>query len=61
LFYLAGLGSELWGALWGTAAPLTRDFIRIGMVSHVGDTIRMRGELLPTLAYPTLEDGLGLL
>jgi hypothetical protein len=61
LFYLAGLSCELWGALWGTAAPLTRDFIRIGMVSHVGDTNRMRGELLPALAYPTLEDGLGWL
>jgi len=61
LFYLAGLACELWGVVWGTPSPLTRDFIRIGMVSHVGDTTRMRRELLPTLAYPTLEDGLGLL
>ena len=61
LFYLAGLVCELWGAAWGTPAPLTRDFIRIGMVSHVGDTTRMRRDLLPTLAYPTLEDGLVLL
>jgi nucleoside-diphosphate-sugar epimerase len=61
LFYMAGLGCELWGALWGTSAPLTRDFIRIGMVSHVGDTTLMRRDLLPSLTYPTLEDGLVLL
>jgi len=61
LFYAAGLACELWGALWGTSAPLTRDFIRIGMVSHVCDTRRMRADLLRDLAYPTLEDGLGLL
>jgi nucleoside-diphosphate-sugar epimerase len=61
LFHLAGLGCELWGAVWGTPAPLTRDFIRIGMVSHVGDTTLMRRGLLPALAYPTLEDGLPLL
>jgi hypothetical protein len=31
------------------------------MVSHVGDTTLMRRDLLPTLGYPTLEDGIGLL
>jgi hypothetical protein len=61
LFFLAGLACELWGAVWGTPAPLTRDFIRIGMVSHVGDTTLMRRDLVPMLGYPTLEDGLGLL
>jgi nucleoside-diphosphate-sugar epimerase len=61
LFYLAGLGCELWAAIRGTTAPLTRDFIRIGMVSHVGDVTRMKSELLQRLAYPTLEDGLTLL
>ena len=61
LFYAAGLACEIWGALWGTSAPLTRDFIRIGMVSHVCDTNRMRAELVRDLAYPTLDDGLGLL
>jgi nucleoside-diphosphate-sugar epimerase len=61
LFYGAGLACELWGSLWGTSAPLTRDFIRIGMVSHVADTRRMKAELLPTLAYPTLRHGLPLL
>jgi hypothetical protein len=61
LFLLAGLGSELTAAIVGTTAPLTRDFIRIGMVSHVGEVTRMKAELLPRLAYPTLEDGLDLL
>ncbi len=61
LFYAAGLACELWGALWGTSSPLTRDFIRIGMVSHVCDTSRMRAELVKELAYPTLQDGLVLL
>jgi nucleoside-diphosphate-sugar epimerase len=40
-----------------TRSPLTRDFIRIGRVSYWGDTRRMRQELLPTLAHPTLESG----
>jgi len=61
LFYAAGLACEVWGKLWGTSAPLTRDFIRIGMVSHVCDTRRMHAELLRDLAYPTLDEGLVLL
>jgi nucleoside-diphosphate-sugar epimerase len=61
MFYTAALACELWGAAWGIAAPLTRDFIRIGMASHVCDTSRMKTKLLPSLMYPTLEDGLGLL
>jgi hypothetical protein len=31
------------------------------MISHVGDTTRMKKELLDQLAYPTLDDGLTLL
>jgi len=41
-----------------TRAPLTRDFLRIGRVSHWGDTRRARAELIPQLRYPTLESGL---
>lgn len=41
-----------------TRSPLTRDFIRIGRVPYWGDTRRMRQDLLPTLAHPTLEAGL---
>ena len=60
-FYAAAAGCEAFGSIFGTAAPLTRDFIRIGMASSVADTTRMKRELLPRLAYPTLQDGLELL
>lgn len=60
-FYLAGAAVELFASLTGSAAPLHRDFIRIGMVSHCGDTSRMKAELLPKLRYPSLESGLSLL
>ena len=49
---------EMFSAIFGTKSPLTRDFIKIGMVSYYGDTSRMRKELLPTLKYPTFKDGL---
>ena len=53
----AGL-CELAASATGMPAPFTRDFIRIGRVSHWGDTRRARAELIPTLRYPTLMDGL---
>jgi nucleoside-diphosphate-sugar epimerase len=61
LFPLAGAISEATATVLGTVSPLTRDFIRIGMVPHVVDTTRMRRELLPRLAYPTLREGLAIL
>lgn len=54
-------GCELFATLFGTVSPFTRDFIRIGMVSAVADTSRTKRELLPTLEYPTLREGLALL
>ena len=60
-FFFAAAAVEAFALLTGSAAPLHRDFIRIGMVSHVGDTRRMKEDLLPRLAYPTLDDGLPLL
>src|SRR5207249_836274 len=54
-------GCEAFAALFGTAAPLTRDFVAIGMVSTWADTSRMKRELLPRLAYPSLREGLVLL
>jgi nucleoside-diphosphate-sugar epimerase len=47
--------------LLGTRSPLTRDFVRLGRVGHWGDTRRARQELIPHLAYPTLQTGLGTL
>ena len=60
----------IYGAAWlcecvatiaKTPSPLTRDFVRLGRVSHWGDTRRAREELIPNLAYPTLETGLSTL
>ncbi|MEW6019490.1 MAG: NAD(P)-dependent oxidoreductase, partial [Pseudomonadota bacterium] len=61
LFYAAGALSELAAAVLRTRAPLTRDFIRIGMAPYTADTSRMKEELLPQLEYPTLSEGMGLL
>jgi nucleoside-diphosphate-sugar epimerase len=48
---------ETFANIFGTVSPLTRDFVRLGRVHHVGDTRRMREELLPMLKYPTFEKG----
>lgn len=58
LIYAAAWTCEAWGAVFGTRAPLTRDFITIGRVSYFGDTTRTRRDLLPAPRYPTLADGL---
>ncbi|MDO8736276.1 MAG: NAD(P)-dependent oxidoreductase [Thermoleophilia bacterium] len=60
-FYVAGALTEAFAAVFRTRAPLTRDFIRIGMASYTADTSRMKAELLPELQYPTLDDGIELL
>jgi nucleoside-diphosphate-sugar epimerase len=61
LFPVAGRLTEIGAWLIGKPAPLTRDFIRIGMASYVADTARMKGELLGALACPSLREGLELL
>jgi nucleoside-diphosphate-sugar epimerase len=61
VFPVAASSVEAFAFLFGTKAPLTRDFIRIGRASSVADTTRMKRELLPTLAYPTLKAGIVLL
>ena len=60
-FPVAGAACEAFASVFGTRSPLTRDFIKIGMVSSVADTSRMKRELLPRLAHPTLKQGLALL
>lgn len=60
-FLAAAWMCEAFARVSGTAAPLTRDFIRIGTASYVMDTSRSREDLLPQLAYPTLDEGLQLL
>jgi nucleoside-diphosphate-sugar epimerase len=61
LIYSTAAACEFVATIAGTASPLTRDFIRIGRVSHWGDTRRARKDLLPDLAYPTLSSGLSTL
>lgn len=51
---------EKFSSTFGTVSPLTRDFIRIGMVSYYGDTSRMKKELLPELKYETYKEGIEL-
>ena len=60
IYAAAGL-CEIFATLTGKPAPLTRDFIRIGRVSHWGDTRRAREELIPDLRYRTLDEGLSTL
>jgi nucleoside-diphosphate-sugar epimerase len=59
--YAAASLCEAFAAIAGTASPLTRDFVRLGRVSHWGDTRRAREGLIPELTYPTLESGLSTL
>ncbi|MGI8784741.1 MAG: NAD-dependent epimerase/dehydratase family protein [Acidobacteriota bacterium] len=60
IYGAAGL-CEMLALIGRTASPLTRDFVRIGRVSHWGDTRRAREELIPQLEHPTLESGLATL
>ncbi len=52
---------EIFSFIFQTKSPLTRDFIKIGMVSYYGDTSRMKNELLPELQYSTYKDGMNTL
>src|SRR5438477_11917432 len=61
MFYIAGLGVEMPALILRTPAPLNRDIVRAGMTSCVADTSRMKREVLPTVAYPTIEQGISLL
>ena len=58
LIHTAALACEAFGLTFKKPAPLTRDFIRIGMASYWADTQRMRRELLPTLRHPSLAAGM---
>jgi len=44
-----------------TGTPLTRDMVHMAMISVATDTARMKQELMPRLAYPTVTEGLGIL
>jgi len=61
MIYTAAWLCECVARIARTPSPLTRDFVRLGRVSHWGDTHRARKELIPDLVYPTLETGLSTL
>lgn len=61
MIYAAAWLCECAASIARTPSPLTRDFVRLGRVSHWGDTGRARKELIPELVYPTLATGLSSL
>jgi nucleoside-diphosphate-sugar epimerase len=61
MIYTAAWCCECFARIAKTPSPLTRDFVRLGRVSHWGNTDRARRELIPQLLYPTLETGLSTL
>lgn len=61
LIYAAAAACEAFALIARARSPLTRDFVRLGRVSHWGDTRRAREELIPELRYPTLKTGLSTL
>jgi len=60
-FHLAGTGCERAALVFRTPALLSRDIVNAAMTSCVADNSRMKRELLPTLAYPAIEQGIHLL
>lgn len=61
VFHVAGITCEIAALVFRTPAPLNRDIVKAGMTSCVADTSRMKRELLPVLAYPTINQGIDLL
>ena len=59
--YTAAAIVEFYAKIFKTKSPLTKDFIRIGMVSYVGDITRMKKELLPKLKYTVIDEGIKIL
>jgi len=57
LIYLAAQIFEIVSRAFKTKSPLTKDFIDIGRVSYYGDTSRFRAELLPSLKYSNINEG----
>lgn len=60
-FYFAAFLVEIFAWIFQKRAPITRDFIRIGMASYYSDTSRMKAELRPELEFPTFRVGRELL
>lgn len=52
---------EIYAKIFHTKSPITKDFIRIGMVSYTGDITRMKEELLSNLKYSKIDEGIKIL
>jgi nucleoside-diphosphate-sugar epimerase len=61
LIRLAAWHFEFFSLLFSIKSPLTRDFIKIGMISYYGDTSKMHKDLLPVLKYKNIQEGRGTL
>jgi len=59
--YFAAGTVELFAKIFNTKSSLTKDFIRIGMVSYTGDISRMKNDLLPNLKYPDIKSGIKII
>jgi nucleoside-diphosphate-sugar epimerase len=57
-FYWAASVCENSATLLRTGTPLTRDMVEMAMTSVVAETTRMKRDLMPRLAYPSLDQGL---
>jgi nucleoside-diphosphate-sugar epimerase len=60
-FYCAASICENTASVLRTGTPLTRDMVEMAMTSVVAETTRMKQELMPQLAYPSLDQGLMIL
>ena len=60
-FYWAASICENTAMLLRTGTPLTRDMVEMAMTSVVAETTRMKQDLMPQLAYPSLDQGLIIL
>lgn len=60
IIYFTAICCELFSLIFNTKSPLTRDIIKIGMMSYYGDTSRMRRELLKELIYKNYLEALSI-
>jgi len=52
---------ETYAKIFHAKSPLTKDFIKIGMVSYTGDITRMKNELINNLKYPSIDEGVKII
>lgn len=58
VIYAGAIGCELMASALATKSFLTGDFVKLGRVPYCCDTKRMRRELVKTLKYRTVDEGI---